>query len=77
MPGEFSNESSVKASGNNTVGPAKGFKAGVLSIQNQTASSDADIKFKPITQVKPQRIAAEASNIFTRLIGFLTHIFKR
>lgn len=75
MPGEFSNEIAVKASGDNIAGPAKGFKAGVLSTQK--ASSGTDLKFQPITKAEPQRTVTEAGNIFTRFISLLTHLFNR
>ncbi len=76
LPGEFSNEIAVKASGDNMVGPARGFKAGVLSAQNQKASTGAELKFKPITSAHPQRVL-ESGNLFIKFISFVTHIFGK
>lgn len=67
MPGEFSNEIAVKASGDNYIsGPAIGFKYGVLSTQKQ-ATPTAQAKFKPVTSYEPSRWEA--------VINFFLHLF--
>lgn len=74
MPGEFSNELSSKSTGDNLSGPAKGFKAGILSAQSSTDSA-VDLKFKPITQAYPQRIVIEAKSVFGKIASFITNLF--
>lgn len=75
MPGEFSNEVAVKASGDYISGPATGFKAGVLSTQR--ASSGADLKFKPITKANPQRVFEKTENIFDNIVSFISFVWSR
>ncbi len=73
MPGEFSNELSVPVLGDKLSGPAKGFKSGVLS------STKAELKFKPITEAKPDRLIKTSSssvNFLSWLFNFLTSIFR-
>jgi len=77
MPGEFSNEIAVKASGDNVADPASGFKAGVLSAQNQKNISQDDLKFKPITSAKPERVLFQSGNLFAKIINFIAHLFGR
>ncbi len=78
MPGEFSNEIAVDASGNNISAPATGFKAGVLSAQiSSQASNEGELKFKPITSAKPLRVVAESGDSFTRFLNFILHLFRR
>lgn len=77
MSGEFSNELAVKASGDKRTGPATGFKQGVLSAQNQTASIEAELKFKPITEAKPQRVIFEGAKILSLIVNFLSNLFAR
>lgn len=72
MPGEFSNELAVKVTGDNiATGPAVGFKAGVLgSIQQE-------MPFKPITSANPTRVVTSSVSLFTKILNFFTHLFKR
>ena len=77
MPGEFSNEIAVKASGDNITSPARGFKAGVLSIQNQKTSLNTELKFKPITSANPQRVLNGSTNLVSKFINFISQIFKK
>lgn len=77
MPGDFSNEVAVKASGDNLKPyPASGFKQGVLAVQTHSASTEAQLKFKPITSANPQRALIETSNLFTKILSFFQHLFK-
>lgn len=77
MPGEFSNEVSTKPSGDNLTGPAKGFKPGVLSAQDQKTSAKTELKYRPISQVNPSRIISESANVFKQVINFFSNLFKR
>ncbi len=71
MPGEFSNELSVPVLGDKLSGPAKGFKSGVLS------STKAELKFKPITEAKPDRLVKTGSpNFLTKVFNFLLRFFQ-
>lgn len=69
MPGDFSNEVAVKVSGDSVSGPATGFKSGVLS------KLTPDTKFKPITEAKPAHITNSSTNIFAKVLNFLSHLF--
>lgn len=71
MPGEFSNGMSAKVTGDNIGNkPAVGFKAGILGSNKQ------DLQFKSITSVEP-RITVSSTNFLTKIVNFITHLFKR
>lgn len=78
MPGEFSNELAVKASGGYITAPAKGFKAGVLSAKNpEDLVSKNELKYKPITQVQPGRAVSQPVTIVTKIISLFAHLLNR
>lgn len=68
MPGELSNELAVKVLGDLISGPAKGFKSEVLS------SNKADLKFKSITTVKPERVIK--TNLLAKLFSLISRLFR-
>lgn len=73
MPGEYSNEISVKATGDNIGNkPASGFRAGVLGSDKKE-----DLEFKPISSASPTHITNGTKNLLNRIWGALTRFFKR
>lgn len=73
MPGDFSNELSVKVTGTHVNNKnAEGFKAGVLG-----SNQKEELDFKPITSVKSDRITKSSANFLTRVFDFVKHLFGR